>query len=1571
MKPTKQIRLLKHVHSEQHNPAGPATPIRFSGKPHGRISAVLNRLGFHLSTLVLLGVAAIASLVSVPATAQTTTVNICDRTPQVEAEILLRLAINPAPACESVPVTGLAGITFLIFQSDNITSLASGDFADLPALDTINLDGNRLTTLPADIFDGLSVLRLLTLRSNDLTTLPADVFDGLSALETLILSETDLTTLPADIFDGLSVLGSLSLGSNDLTTLPADVFDGLSALEELELDDNNFTALTGLPEGVFDDVLDTLGAIGEDESFRVDNNVRSAHFVCSRSDADAIVAATAGVDDCLRITSAQFNAVRPNTGLSALTISRGTLTPAFDRATFTYSATVPDTVATLTITPTVAGSGATVAVTVNAAAAMTTPPFTAALDVGANAIEVVVTAADSYTQTYRLTVTRDAPPTVNICDRTSQVEAAILAAINPTPACESVLESDLAGITALNLDSAGIPSLTSGDFTGLSGLVTLNLNFNSFTSLPVDVFDGLVALETLILTNSLLTTLPAGVFNGLTALESLNLRDNLFLTTLPDGVFDGLLALVTLDLLSVRLTTLPDGVFDGLSMLETLDLNNNNLTTLPAGVFNDLSALETLILSDNGFTTLPNGVFDRLSMLEELGLRGNDLTTLPTGVFDGLSMLESLNLNDNNFTTLPDGVFDDVLDTLGAIGTEFLVDDTVRNAHFVCSRADADDIVAATDGVTDCLRITTAQLIAALPNAGLSALTISQGTLTPVFDRAIFTYSATVPNTVATLTITPTVAGSGATVAVTVNAAAAMTTPPFTAALDVGANAIEVVVTAADSSTQTYSLAVTRDEARVNICDRTPQVEAAILAGINPAPACESVPESELADINFLNLESASITSLASGDFTGLSALETLILSFNNVTTLPADVFDGLSALEILDLGGNGLTTTLPADVFDGLSALERLDLSGNALTTLPADIFDGLSALERLDLSRNNFTALTGLPAGVFDDVLDTLGAIGGAFRVDDNVRSAHFVCSRADADAIVAATAGVDDCLRITSAQLPLDVVQITLDADIAGDDVVNIVERRDGFTIGGTVAATAAVSVTIGGGSARDATVSDTTWSLAIAANDADITGAEVEIIVTATLSGNRDGEARRTLTVDLTAPAATWTLPATLTVGVAITDIPAAGPSADIPDANGYAATDLPAGLMIDANTGAISGAPTTANANPATATITLTDTNGNTGAIDLTFPAVDRSSQTLTGFAYSATTAMVGDTAPTVTAPTGAVAGSTLSYSTNDTTICTVDAGTGVLTLVGAGTCTITVTASATANHNAATADFEIQVGAAGMVMVTLDADIAGDDVVNIVERRDGFTIGGTVAAAAAVSVTVGGGSARDATVSDTTWSLAIAANDADITGAEVEIIVTATLSGNQDGEARRTLTVDLTAPTATWTAARDPDGGCGHYRHPCGRSVCGHTGRQRLCGNRFTGRPDDRCQHRRHQRRPDHGECQPGDGHHYPDRHQRQHRRDRPHLPGSGPGQPDPDRLYLQRNDRDGRRYGADGHGAHRSGRRQHAQLQHQRRDYLYSRCRYRRTDAGGRRHLHDNGHSLRDGEPQCGHCRL
>ena len=62
------------------------------------------------------------------------------------------------------------------------------------------------------------------------------------------------------------------------------------------------------------------------------------------------------------------------------------------------------------------------------------------------------------------------------------------------------------------------------------------------------------------------------------------------------------------------------------------------------------------------------------------------------------------------------------------------------------------------------------------------------------------------------------------------------------------------------------------------------------------------------------------------------------------------------------------------------------------------------------------------------------------------------------------------------------------------------------------------------------------------------------------------------------------------------------------------------------------------------------------------------------------------------------------------------------------------------------------------------VTVALNANIAGNDIVNIAERAAGFPISGTVNAGAAVSVTIGSGTARPAAVIGTTWELTIPVN---------------------------------------------------------------------------------------------------------------------------------------------------------------------------------------------------------------
>ena len=91
--------------------------------------------------------------------------------------------------------------------------------------------------------------------------------------------------------------------------------------------------------------------------------------------------------------------------------------------------------------------------------------------------------------------------TYNICDRTQEVEDALLAAVSST-VCTVVPDSQLAAVTSLDLSSKSISSLLADDFAGLTGLTTLDLEDNALTSLPAGVFNPLTSLTTLDLRNN-------------------------------------------------------------------------------------------------------------------------------------------------------------------------------------------------------------------------------------------------------------------------------------------------------------------------------------------------------------------------------------------------------------------------------------------------------------------------------------------------------------------------------------------------------------------------------------------------------------------------------------------------------------------------------------------------------------------------------------------------------------------------------------------------------------------------------------------------------------------------------------------------------------------------------------------------------------------------------------------------------------------------------------------------------------------------------------------------------------
>ena len=852
------------------------------------------------------------------------------------------------------------------------------------------------------------------------------------------------------------------------------------------------------------------------------------------------------------------------------------------------------------------------------------------------------------------------------------------------------------------------------------------------------------ALTVLDLYDNSLSDLPAGVFDGLTALRELSLSVNP-LSNLPAGVFDGLTALTDLEFSNSSLSNLPAGVFDGLTALRELSLPGNALSDLPAGVFDDLTALTVLDLYDNSLSNLPAGVFDGLTALRELNLYDNSLSDLPAGVFDGLTVLTELYLYDNSLSNLQAGVFDGLTALETlSLGSNSLI--TLPDDVF-------DDLTALTVLLLGSNSLTT------LPDdvfdglTSLSALLLDDNNLTELpdglFDKLTSLMEMRLDmNPWAPFAPTASARPDDGTIS------AAGGTVTLDGSGSGGAWGTNV----------TYSWALTNPASGVTVT-------------FDNATSATSV-----VTIPALTAGTALTFTLT---VTGRGGSSRFSLGFAPATdTVKVTV---VPAPAVLISGADGLKTGE-----DGTTATFQVRLAAapaNEVTVTPSSSDTGEGTVSgALTFNTANWnTARTVTATGVDDADLDGEQTFSITFRVEST-----------DPD-----YAGISvPAVSVTN----IDDQSLALNVDaIAGDDTVNIAEKAAGFAIGGDTGTESGVSVTVTVGTTDlTATSAAGAWSVSVPASAAYLTGTSVAVMVSASKTGyTPPSDVTRALAVDLTAPSATYTAPGTLQVGVAIG---AMTPSTTDTDIASYGTTGLPPGLGIDTGTGIISGTPDTADTNTASATVTVTDTAGNPATVSIAFPAVARGDQTLTGFAYSAATVTYGATAPTVTAPGGVQ--TTLSYAGAPATVCTVDASTGALTLVGVGSCVITATAAPSDDYNQGAATYTVTAAAAGTLLLDLDA-IAGDDTVNVAEKAAGFAIGGDTGTESGVSVTVMVGSTPLTATSDGggAWSVAVPASAAYLTGTSVAVMVSASKTGyTPPSDVTRALAVDLTAPSATYTA---------------------------------------------------------------------------------------------------------------------------------------------------------------------
>jgi surface protein len=225
--------------------------------------------------------------------------------------------------------------------------------------------------------------------------------------------------------------------------------------------------------------------------------------------------------------------------------------------------------------------------------------------------------------------------------------------------------------------------------------------------------------------------------------------------------------------------------------------------------------------------------------------------------------------------------------------------------------------VTAQDGVTT-QSYTVAVTRAASSDATLSALALSQGSLSPSFTSGTLAYTASVAHSVSSLIVTPTTNDANATA--TVNGASPAT--PVT--LAVGGTTVTVQVTAQDGSTQSYTVAVTRAASS----DATLSALALSQGSLSPSFASgtlaytASVPNS----VSSLIVTPTTNDANATATVNGASATTPVTLALgSNTVTVQVTAQDGVTT--------QSYTVTVTRAALSSDATLSALSLSSGSLS--------------------------------------------------------------------------------------------------------------------------------------------------------------------------------------------------------------------------------------------------------------------------------------------------------------------------------------------------------------------------------------------------------------------------------------------------------------------------------------------------------------------------------------------------------------------------------------------------------------------------------------------------------------
>ncbi len=523
-----------------------------------------------------------------------------------------------------------------------------------------------------------------------------------------------------------------------------------------------------------------------------------------------------------------------------------------------------------------------------------------------------------------------------VADRTPVVRDAIVKAIEEVDAAVDVTDAHLASITALNLRNKDISELRSGDFSGLTGLVDLNLYGNKLSELPAGIFEGLTALTTIRLSKNSVDPLPFTV-----SLEKVS--DGQFRAVAPAGALFDIVVPVTVTNGSITDGATAVTISRGNVASEPLMVTRTSSMTDAATV--DIGTLPSLPRNHYGYALVKSDVLP-LAVISSINTAPvfTDSTPVSTPMFTegvrtarmvpentdaGINIGTPVTATDADTDVLtyslsgPDVSAFDIDTTTGQLKTKAALDYETKTQYTVTITASDGTLtgtITVAINVTDVDEVVTFDPpIAPEPPTTNTAPAFSEGDRTarvvpentdagvnigtPVSatdtENDVLTYTLSGPNA-STFDIDSTTGQLRTKVALDYE-----TKRIYSVTINVADEALSdtivVIIGVIDVNDTPISAGF------VPVAERTPQVRDAIVAAVSNVAAASDVTESQVASITSLNLRTKGITSLKTGDFSGMASLSNLNLFGNQLRRAPVGLFNRLTALTTLRLSGNAI----------------------------------------------------------------------------------------------------------------------------------------------------------------------------------------------------------------------------------------------------------------------------------------------------------------------------------------------------------------------------------------------------------------------------------------------------------------------------------------------------------------------------------------------------------------------------------------------------------------------------------------------------------------------------------------